>query len=116
MIEKITFTVEKTSETITNIDKLLELDLQKREKLIELKRQLIRINRALQSDFWLKDWKKKTLKEKTKIMREDICIKFQSNDSIFRDLDDFEFYAKKQWIKDREQLISEGKIKVEQSV
>jgi len=106
------YTKEKINQTLISINKALELDQQKRAKMLELQTTLTRIGRAIDSEFWLdKIWKGKTMKQKTELFRNERCVKFQSSGSIFQDLRDFPFFAKKQWENDRKKLIKEGEIK-----
>ncbi len=106
------YTEEKLEQTLDSIGKLLVLDEKKRGNMLELRTTLLRIKRAINPECWVNErsWRKIPLKERTKIMREERCVHFQSSGSIFQDLKDFPFFANKQWEKDRAKLIKEGEI------
>ncbi len=106
------YTEKKVSKTLESLKHLLVLGEQHRQKMKELQIGLTRIQRAINKTFWIdeRDWKKKTLKEKNEIIRNEICVKFQSSGSYFQDAKDFPYFAKKQWEKDRAKLIKSGEI------
>ena len=106
------YTEGKITETLSSIEKLLVLDEKKRGNMLELRTTLLRIKRAIKPECWVteRSWKKIPLKERTKIFREERCVKFQSSGSIFQDLREFPLYANKQWEKDRAKLIKDGEI------
>jgi len=108
-----TLTDEKLEKAIGNIDKVIVIEDKLRSKRIELRNQLLRMQRAIKPRFWLDEtnWKKMSFKERLKLMRETKGIQIPSSESIFNTRE-FPFYAKKQYVKDRKQLIKEGKINV----
>lgn len=104
------YTEEKVERTLKSIQDLLNLDVKQREKILELQRQLIRINRAIKSKFWLEGWKKIPLKEKVEMIKNERCVKFNSY-NMTEKIRDFPIIAKTQWEKDRQRLIKSGEIK-----
>lgn len=106
------YTEQKLSKTLESIEQLLELDAKKRGKILEIRKTLTRTRRAIDKTFWLDkiEWKKKPYKDKLKLIREERCVHFQSSGSPFQDVKDFEWFAKKQWEKDRALLIKRGEI------
>lgn len=107
-----TLTDKKLEKAIGNIDKVIVIQDKLRSKRLELRNQLLRMQRAIKPKFWLDEtnWKKMSFKEKLKLMRESKGIQIPQQDSF--NTREFPFYAKKQYKKDREQLIKEGKINV----
>jgi hypothetical protein len=103
-IELVRYTEEKVSKTLDSIKKLIDLDEQRRTKLIELQRSLIRIGRAIKPECWINDksWRKMSVEER--------CVKFQSSGSLSQDIKEFPFYAHKQWLNDRKKLIKDKEI------
>ncbi len=106
-------TDEKLSSAIGKLDQVILIQDKLKSKRIELRNQLLRMQRAIKPRFWLDEtnWKKMSFKEKLKLMRETKGIQIPSSESIFNTRE-FPFYAKQQYKKDREQLIKEGKINV----
>jgi len=108
-----TLTDKKLEKAIGNIDKVIVIQDKLRSKRLELRNQLLRMQRAIKPRFWLDEtnWKKMSFKEKLKLMRETKGIQIPRTESMFNTRE-FPFYAKQQYKKDREQLIKEGKINV----
>ena len=106
-----TLTDEKLEKAIGNIDKVIVIEDKLRSKRVELRNQLLRMQRAIKPRFWLDDlnWKKMSFKEQLKLMRETKGIQIPKTEGMFNTRE-FPFYAKQQYKKDREQLIKEGKI------
>ena len=106
------YTKEKITKCISDLEQLLVLHEKQKHVLIELQTQLLRVERAMNPKCWIteKEWNKKSMKEKTKILREDKCIKFRQSDSIFQNIRDYPFVAQKQWENDRKKLIEKGEI------
>jgi len=107
-----TLTDKKLEKAIGNIDKVIVIQDRLRSKRLELRNQLLRMQRAIKPTFWLDEtnWKKMSFKEKLKLMRESKGIQIPQQDNF--NTREFPFYAKKQYEKDRKQLIKEGKINV----
>ena len=95
---------------INTINHAMEVQKKLTTKYYELRNALMRQSRAI-SDFWLdeKEWKKQSHKEKLEIMKNETCVHYQSSGSIYQDMKEFPFFAKKQWLLDRKRLINEGK-------
>ena len=106
------YTKEKVSKAIQSMEQLFEVENKQREKMLEMFRSLIRVERACDKEFWLDKikWKKLPLKEKQKIFHNEKCVKYSSSGSIFQDIKDFEFFARKQWENDRKRLLKRGEI------
>ncbi len=106
-------TDEKLSSAIGKLDQVILIQDKLKSKRIELRNQLLRMQRAIKPRFWLDEtnWKKMSFKEKLKLMRETKGIQIPTSESMFNTRE-FPFYAKQQYKKDREQLIKEGKINV----
>ena len=106
-------TNEGLEKAIKKLDKVIVLQDKIKINRLELRNQLLRMQRAIKPRFWLDEtnWKKMSFKERLKLMRETKGIQIPSSESIFNTRE-FPFYAKQQWKKDREQLIKEGKINV----
>jgi len=111
-LDKPKYTEAKIKETLDGIEKVLDLKEKQRHNLLQLREQMIRISRGIKPTFWLDDlsWKKLTLKEKTQLIRKEKCVRFQTSGSIFQDIKDFPFLAKKQWENDRKKLLKDGDI------
>ena len=106
-------TNEGLEKAIKKLDKVIVIQDKIKINRLELRNQLLRMQRAIKPRFWLDEtnWKKMSFKERLKLMRETKGIQIPSSESIFNTRE-FPFYAKQQWKKDREQLIKEGKINV----
>ena len=106
-------TNEGLEKAIEKLDKVIVLQDKIKINRLELRNQLLRMQRAINPIFWLDktNWKRMSLKERLKLMRETKGIQIPSSESVFNTRE-FPFYAKQQWKKDREQLIKEGKINV----
>lgn len=106
-------TNEGLEKAIEKLDKVILLQDKIKINRLELRNQLLRMQRAIQPIFWLSktNWKKMSHVDRLKLMRETKGIQIPSSESIFNTRE-FPFYAKQQWKKDREQLIKEGKINV----
>lgn len=111
-LDKPKYTQVRIKETLDGIQKVLDLKEKQKHNLLQLREQMIRISRGIKPTFWLDDlsWKKLTLKEKTQLIRNEKCVRFQTSGSIFQDVKDFPFFAKKQWEKDRKKLLEDGEI------
>ena len=108
---KIKYTDESLQKSIGKLDQVIVLQDKIKINRLELRNQLLRMQRAIKPMFWLDSttWRKMTFKERLKLMRETKGIQIPHSDSMFN-TKEFYFYAKQQWKKDREQLILEGKI------
>ena len=111
-MKQIEMTNEGLEKAIEKLDKVIILQDKIKINRLELRNQLLRMQRAIQPIFWLSktNWKKMSHVDRLKLMRETKGIQIPSQD--FMNTTEFLFYAKQQWKKDREQLIKEGKINV----
>lgn len=109
-VDKPKYDIESIRKGLVNIEKALDLNHQQGQKIMELKISMMRIERALQSNFWLDEinWKQKNSHEKIKILREEKCVRFRKSGSEYQDIKDFPFFAKKQWENDRRNLLKTG--------
>ncbi len=112
-MKPIEITNEGLEKAIEKLDKVIVLQDKIKINRLELRNQLLRMQRAIQPIFWLSktNWKKMSHVDRLKLMRETKGIQIPTSESMFNTRE-FPFYAKQQWKKDREQLIKEGKINV----
>lgn len=108
---KIKYTDESLGKAIAKLDQVVVLQDKIKINRLELRNNLLRMQRAIKPMFWLDKttWRKMTFKERLKLMRETKGIQIPRSESMFN-TKEFYFYAKQQWKKDREQLIKDGKI------
>lgn len=106
---------ENMDKAIANLEKVLVNQDKLKSKYTELLTTLIRHRRAHESTFWLNinNYKKLSTKEKHEMIRKERCVHVPSSGSMFQDMKEFPYFAKRQWIKDRDLLIKEGKIIVQ---
>lgn len=134
------YTEVKLTNSIESIQKLLDLEQERKGKMIELQRTLIRIRRAIKPKFWLQDELQKekqklaktnpnehklygfqSLTRQAKIniikrekylysLRNDHNIPWDQHSTNGMKWDDFKFFLEKQYEHDREKLIKEGEI------
>lgn len=132
-------TEKKLDKAINSLTEALELDVKKRATMIELRNTLFRYKLALipnikgmlielekrfridvrkeleekDPDFVYEQKKYLVIsKARQRVMKESVYSKYMPHhDGLWQRWDDFLFFAKKTWEKDREKLIKEGKIK-----
>jgi hypothetical protein len=111
------YTKENFDKAIRSMDKLIELDNLKTKKIYQLKYTLIRMNRALDKEFWFdkldRDARIKAIKmEKELMLNTNGRLPQLMEGLIFvGKTSDAYFYLLNQWKKDKEQLEKEMKEK-----
>jgi hypothetical protein len=108
------YTKENLDKTIDSIKEVLLKQVELKSKYNELLATMIRHRRAFDPICWvdMPEFKKLKIKEILLLMREEKCVNYPSSGSQYQDAKEFPFFAKKQWQKDREELIKSGKIVV----